>query len=199
MPLNREGGTTGKRRCSLRGRQEEEEPCAAAGHPKPIPGTVSTNFSEWTTTLRWRGTGKTPVVLPRHCRPCLGGDAAPLYGWGVGTGLSAHRPLGSHDYVGRRRRSRPPVTELHTVRVRNPRTLLPEDLPRPAAVVYASCLRAGPSGIRVLDLAVDAGMPLAKVAVLVALLRDAALVVDTPPPCVDRHLLERVLEGLHRL
>lgn len=93
----------------------------------------------------------------------------------------------------------PPVTELHSVRVHDPRMPLPTDLPRPAAVVYASCLRAGPARDRVLDLALDSGMPLAKVTMLVELLREAALVVDTPPPCVDRRLLERVLEGLRRL
>ena len=119
--------------------------------------------------------------------------------WEIGTGLPEYRPLGASGYVGRRRRTRPPVTELHSVRVHDPRMPLPTDRPRPAAVVYASCLRAGPAGTRVLDLALDSGMPLAKVTVLVELLREAALVVDTPPPCVDRRLLERVLEGLRRL
>ncbi|WP_232306626.1 DUF742 domain-containing protein [Thermobifida cellulosilytica] len=117
--------------------------------------------------------------------------------WETGSGLPNRCAMGS--YVGRRRRRRPPVTELHRVRVRDPGRPLPDDLPRPAAVLYASCLRAGPDGARVRDLAADVGLPLGTVVVLVGLLREAALVADVPPVRVDRDLLERVLAGLYRL
>ncbi|UOE21941.1 DUF742 domain-containing protein [Thermobifida halotolerans] len=120
--------------------------------------------------------------------------------WEIGTGPD-RCAFRTDAYVGRRRRSRPPVTGLHRVRVRDPETSLPADLPRSAAVVYAACLRAGPAGAQVLDLAADTGTPLGAAVELVGLLRDAALVVDAHhrPSRVDRHLLERVLEGLHRL
>ncbi|GAA3980987.1 DUF742 domain-containing protein [Thermobifida alba] len=144
------------------------------------------------------GHGQTTVSpLPPAPRPGDGHGTAAR--WEIGSGLPHRCPPKTRGYVGRRRRNRPPVTELHRVRVHDPGRLLPVDLPRPAAVVYASCLRAGPAGARVVDLAVDAGLPLGTTAVLVGLLREAALVVDVPPARVDRALLERVLVGLRSL